>query len=164
VVVNNAGINRNCLAISISDEEWAEVLDTNLTGPFYVTRAFLTGMLANRFGRVINIGSVVSKGLAGQTHYAAAKAGLYGMTRTLAKEYGPKGITVNLITPGFFKTELTEETMSEAFNKYWHTYCPLRRVGELSEISKVVTFLASDGAGFINGAEIAVTGGLDDGA
>jgi len=161
VVVNNAAINRDNLAVSMSDEEWHDVIDTNLHGPFYVCRFFLTSMLANRFGRIINISSVSATGSTGQINYAAAKAGLSGLTRSLAKEYGPKGITANVVIPGFFETEMTQQTMSEESKFFWFKYCPKRRVGDTAELSKVVTFLASEAAGFINGAEIPVTGGLD---
>ena len=162
VVVNNAGVNGAGLAAHMTDEEWHRVVDTNLNGTFYVSRFFLGAMLMNRFGRIINIGSVVSRGLAGQAHYAASKSALIGFTRALAKEYGQRGITTNLLSLGYFKTELTEETMSEEFHNSWMTYCPMRRTGEMEEVTKVVTFLATDGAGFINGAEIPVSGGLDD--
>ncbi len=162
VVVNNAGVNGAGLAAHMDDEEWHRVVDTNLNGTFYVSRFFLGSMLMNRFGRIINIGSVVSRGLSGQAHYAASKAALVGFTRALAKEYGQRGITTNLLSLGYFKTELTEETMAEHFHNSWMNFCPLRRTGELSEVTKIVTFLATDGAAFINGAEIPVSGGLDD--
>lgn len=162
VVVNNAGVNGAGLAAHMDDEEWHRVVDTNLNGTFYVCRFFLSAMLPNRFGRIINIGSVVSRGLSGQAHYAASKAALIGLTRALAKEYGQRGITTNLLSLGYFKTELTEATMAEEFHNSWMTYCPMRRTGEMDEVTKVVTFLATDGAGFINGAEIPVSGGLDD--
>jgi 3-oxoacyl-[acyl-carrier protein] reductase len=161
VIVNNAAINRDNLAAYMSDEEWHDVLATNLHGPFYVCRHFLTTMLANRFGRIINISSVSATGATGQINYATAKAGLVGLTKSLAKEYGPKGITANLLIPGFFETEMTKETMSEESKFFWFKYCPVRRVGELDEISKVVTFLASEATSYINGAEINITGGLD---
>jgi NAD(P)-dependent dehydrogenase (short-subunit alcohol dehydrogenase family) len=161
VVVNNAAVNRDNLAVSMSDEEWREVLAVNLDGPFYVARHFLTSMLASHFGRIINISSVSATGSTGQINYATAKAGLYGLTRSLAKEYGPKGITANLVVPGFFDTEMTRTTMSEESKFFWFKYCPLRRVGNVSEVSAVVVFLASEAASFINGAEIPVTGGLD---
>lgn len=163
VVVNNAGINRGNLAVYTSDEEWHDVLATNLSGAFYVSRCFLPGMLANRFGRIINISSVVKNGMAGQAAYSASKAGLIGLTRSLAKEYGPKNITVNAIVAGYFKTDMTEEYMSDSFKAFWFKYCPLRRTGELSEVSRVVTFLASEAAAFITGAEIPVAGGLEEG-
>lgn len=162
VVVNNAAVNKNNLAVSMSDEEWLDVIATNLSGPFFVSRFFLTTMLANRFGRIINISSMVARGASGQANYAASKSGLVGLTRTLAKEYGPKGITANLVVPGYFETEMTRSTMTEQFHDHWLGACPLRRIGELDEICKLITFLSTDAAGFITGAEIPVTGGLDE--
>ncbi len=161
VVVNNAGINRDNLAVSMSDEEWHDVLATNLHGPFYVARQFLTNMLMNRFGRIINISSVSATGCSGQINYATSKAGLVGLTRTLAKEYGKKGITANIVIPGWFETEMTHDTMPESSMKFWLDLCPKRRTGKLDELTGVVAFLASPEAEFVNGAEIPVTGGLD---
>jgi NAD(P)-dependent dehydrogenase (short-subunit alcohol dehydrogenase family) len=161
VVVNNAAFNRDNLAVSMSDEEWHDVIAANLHGPFYVCRAFLTSMLANRFGRIINISSVSATGATGQVNYAAAKAGLQGLTCSLAKEYGPKGITANLVMPGYFETEMTRATMSEENQFFWNKYCPARRVGQVEELAKVVCFLASEGSSYVNGASIPVTGGLD---
>jgi NAD(P)-dependent dehydrogenase (short-subunit alcohol dehydrogenase family) len=164
VVVNNAAINRDNLVVSMSDEEWHDVLATNLHGPFYVCRFFLTGMLVNRFGRIINVSSVSAAGASGQANYAAAKAGITGLTKTLAKEYGPKGITANVVIPGFFDTEMTRESMTDKFRDFWAAYCPIRRIGNVSEIAGVITFLASPAASYVNGAEISVTGGLDHAA
>ncbi len=164
VVVNNAAINRDNLVVSMSDEEWHDVLATNLHGPFYVCRFFLTGMLVNRFGRIINVSSVSAGGASGQANYAAAKSGIVGLTKTLAKEYGPKGITANVVVPGFFDTEMTRETMTDKFRDFWAAYCPIRRIGDVSEIAGVITFLASPAASYVNGAEISVTGGLDHAA
>jgi NAD(P)-dependent dehydrogenase (short-subunit alcohol dehydrogenase family) len=161
VIVNNAGINRDNLAASMSDEEWHDVINTNLHGPFYVIRFFLTTLLANHFGRIINISSVSASGATGQVNYAAAKSGLSGLTRSLAKEYGPKNITANLVIAGFFDTDMTRGTMSQKSKEFWLNLCPKRRVGDLCEISRVVTFLGSEASSFINGAEIPVTGGLD---
>ncbi len=161
VVVNNAGINRDNLAVSMTDEEWHDVMATNLHGPFYVARQFLTTMLANRFGRIINISSVSATGCTGQINYAASKAGLVGLTRTLAKEYGAKGITANNVVLGWFETEMTEEAMPESTRKFWMELCPKRRAGHLSELTSVVRFLASKEAEFVNGADITVSGGLD---
>ena len=161
VVVNNAAINRDNIAASMTDEEWHDVLATNLHGPFYVCRFFLPSMLANRFGRIINISSVSATGATGQINYATSKAGLSGFTKSLAKEYGRKGITANMVIPGFFDTEMTQETMSEESKFFWHKYCPARRVGQVGELVAVIAFLASEEATFVNGAEVTVTGGLD---
>ncbi|MCA9692380.1 MAG: SDR family oxidoreductase [Nannocystaceae bacterium] len=163
VVVNCAGVNRDNLLVSMSDEEWAQVIAVNLSGPFYVIRAFLQNMLANRFGRIINISSIQNNGGTGQGNYAASKAGLHGLTKTVAKEYGRKGITANVVVPGFFDTDMTRETMPQQNKDYWKQYCPMPkgRMGEIAEIAKVVTFLAAPGGGFINGEVINVTGGLN---
>ncbi|MBL9103410.1 MAG: SDR family oxidoreductase [Myxococcales bacterium] len=163
VVVNCAGVNRANLVVSMSDEEWLSVLATNLNGPFYVCRQFLPSMLSGRFGRIINISSIQHSGAAGQANYAASKAGLHGLTQTLAKEYGRKGITANVVVPGFFDTDMTRTTMPQQAKDYWQQYCPVPkgRMGDIKELAQVVTFLAGPGGGFINGQVIPVTGGLD---
>ncbi len=161
VAVSNAGININGLAANLSDEEWREVIDTNLSGSFYVARQFLPQMVKNRFGRLVFVSSMGWTGVSGQVAYAASKAGLLGLSSTLSKEYGKRGITSNVIVPGFFETDMTSKDMSESNRKFWLEYCPLGRLGELDELSKLVIFLASKGGGFINGEAIHVTGGLD---
>ena len=163
VVVNCAGINRANLVVSMSDEEWHSVLATNLHGPFYVIRQFLPTMLSARFGRIINVSSIQHSGAAGQANYAASKAGLHGLTSTLAKEYGRKGITANVVVPGFFDTDMTRETMPPQAKEYWAQYCPMPkgRMGTIEELATVVTFLAGPGGSYINGQVIPVTGGLD---
>ena len=160
VVVANAGINHNNLLVSMSDEEWASVLETNLSGAFYVVRHFLPTFLANRFGRIVLISSLGATGVSGQANYCASKAGLLGLSATLAKEYGRRGITSNVISPGFFDTDMTRDGMSAANREFWMQYCPLGRLGELPEIAELVAFLVSPGAGYINGQEICVNGGL----
>jgi 3-oxoacyl-[acyl-carrier protein] reductase len=160
VLVANAGINKNNLVASMSDEEWSSVIETNLSGAFYVCRQFLPTFLANRAGRIILISSLGATGVSGQANYCASKAGLLGLSATLAKEYGKKGITSNVISPGFFETDMTREGMSAANREFWIKYCPLGRLGELPEIAELVTFLASPGAGYINGQELRVNGGL----
>ena len=161
VVVCNAGVNLLNLLAQMSDQEWDEVLRTNLTGSFFVARYFVTAMMAQRFGRLIFISSLGHKGVTGQAAYCASKAGLHGLAAAIAKEYGRKGITANVVVPGFFDTDMTREGMSAANKEFWKQYCPVGRVGELSEISKVITFLSSEGANFINGQAISVDGGLD---
>jgi NAD(P)-dependent dehydrogenase (short-subunit alcohol dehydrogenase family) len=161
VVVANAGINLNGLAANMPDDDWKTVIDTNLTGTFYVCRQFLPTMVGNRHGRIIMISSLGKGGVTGQAPYAASKAGLLGLSSTLAKEYGRKGITSNVVAPGFFETDMTREGMSGSNREFWLKYCPLGRLGELPEIAKVVLFLAGDGASYINGETINVTGGLD---
>ena len=161
VAVSNAGVNINGLAANLSDEEWREVIDTNLSGSFYVARQFLPQMVKNRFGRLIFVSSMGWTGVSGQVAYAASKAGLLGLSSTLSKEYGKRGVTSNVIVPGFFETDMTSKDMSDTNRKFWLEYCPLGRLGELDELSKLVVFLASKGGGFINGEAIHVTGGLD---
>jgi NAD(P)-dependent dehydrogenase (short-subunit alcohol dehydrogenase family) len=161
VVVANAGINLNGLAANMPDDDWKTVIDTNLTGTFYVCRQFLGTMVGNRFGRIIMISSLGRGGVTGQAPYAASKAGLCGLSLTLSKEYGRRGITSNVVAPGFFETDMTREGMSGSNREFWLKYCPLGRLGELPEIAKVVLFLAGDGASYINGQTIDVNGGLD---
>ena len=162
VIVNCAAVNRDNLVVSMSNEEWREVMATNLDGPFYVCRQFMQTLIANRFGRIINISSIQHNGGTGQANYAAAKAGLHGLTKTLAKEYGRRGITANVIVPGFFDTDMTRETMPQVNKDYWKQYCPMPkgRMGKVEELAAVVEFLAGEGGAFINGEVINVTGGL----
>ena len=160
-VVANAGINLNGLVVNMSDDEWQTVIDTNLTGTFYVCRQFLSTFLANGAGRFVIMSSLGHSGVSGQASYAASKAGLLGLSATLAKEYGRKGITSNAVLPGFFDTDMTREGMSEANRDFWLRYCPLGRVGSVDEVAKVVLFLVSDAASYVNGQTIAVNGGLD---
>jgi NAD(P)-dependent dehydrogenase (short-subunit alcohol dehydrogenase family) len=161
VVVSNAGINRLNLLVQMSDEEWNDVIQTNLTGTFYLARYFLPFMMSRRFGRFILISSLGHRGITGQANYCASKAGLHGLAWAIAKEYGRRGVTANVIVPGVFDTDMTRLGLSTTNKDFWNQYCPLGRMGELHELSKLVTFLSSDGAGFINGQEINVNGGLD---
>src|SRR5215471_11922395 len=161
VVVANAGINKNQLLVSMSDDEWDDVLQTNLTGTFYICRQFLPSMLANRFGRFVLMSSIGHIGVSGQANYCASKAGLHGLCSSMAKEYGRKGITTNVVVPGFFETDMTHDGMSESNRQFWIQFCPVGRTGELHEVAHAVMFLASEGASFINGQAIAVTGGLN---
>lgn len=160
-VVANAGVSINGLAYSVTDEDWDEVLSTNLSGAFYVCRAFLPDLVAKRSGRILLVSSVTAEGASGQVAYAASKGGLIGLGKALAKEYGPKGVTTNIVVPGYFETDMTRETMSSNLSEFAIQYCPLRRLGGLEELAHTMCFLLSNGAGFINGAEIRVTGGLD---
>ncbi len=161
VVVCNAGINQDALAFSMSDEQWNDVIGTNLTGSFYIARAFLSPLIASGAGRLIFMSSVAVDGLTGQANYAASKAGLLGLMRTLAKEYGKKGLTSNAIIPGFFDTDMTRNTMSAGHQDFWRKFCPVGRMGTLDEVSAAVLFLASEEASFVNGVALPVTGGLD---
>jgi 3-oxoacyl-[acyl-carrier protein] reductase len=161
VVVANAGVNVNNLVANMSDDEWDTVIRTNLTGAFYTARQFLGVMVGNRFGRIIFMSSLGAGGVSGQANYSASKAGLLGLSSAIAKEYGRKGITSNCILAGFFDTDMTREGMSSANRAFWLQYCPQGRIGDASEAARVVTFLASDAASFINGQAIPVNGGLD---
>lgn len=160
IIVNNAGIVRNNAAALMSDEEWQEVIAANLSGPFYVIRGFLMHLIGNRWGRIINISSLAQEGSSGQANYAAAKAGLIGLTKTLAREYGPKGITSNIVTVGYVETGMTDEHMAKKLHDAWLEYCPLKRIGTAEEIASLVRYLSTEEAGFINGEVIRVAGGI----
>lgn len=160
-VVPNAGVSLNGLAYTLGDDDWRTVLDTNLTGAFFVCRAFLPELVANRAGRIVLVSSIVAAGASGQAAYAASKAGLQGLGMSLAKEYGPKGITTNIVAPAYFDTDMTRETMSEGLVDYADKFCPVRRLGRLEELAQTMCFLLSDAAGYINGEVIKVSGGLD---
>ncbi|HEQ71396.1 MAG TPA: SDR family oxidoreductase, partial [Spirochaetia bacterium] len=137
-----------------------DVIQTNLSGPFFIIRAFLMHMISNRKGRIINISSLAQDGASGQVNYAAAKAGLIGLTRTLAREYGSKGITCNIVTVGLVETDMTRDHLAEQLSKIWLDYCPMKRIGRASEIASMVHYLTTEDAGFINGEVIRVSGGL----
>lgn len=161
VVVNNAAITHAGLAFSTSDEAWRSVIDTNLTGAFYVARQFLPTFLANGFGRFIFMSSIASRGMSGDAAYSASKAGLLGLSGALAKEYGRKGITSNALLMSLFETEMTLKELSRQNREFYEQHCPVGRIGQVSEVAAAVLFLASDGASFVNGQELGVTGGLD---
>jgi 3-oxoacyl-[acyl-carrier protein] reductase len=160
ILVNNAGITRDNLMLRMKDDEWSDVINTNLSSLYRLTKAVLRGMTKARYGRIINIGSVVgAMGNAGQVNYAAAKAGLEGFGRALAREVGSRAITVNAVAPGFIDTDMTRE-LPEAQRDALLTQIPLGRLGQAEEIAKVVAFLASDGAAYVTGATIPVNGGM----
>ena len=161
VVINNAAIVRIGMAATLPDEDWGDVIDTNLSGPFYVSRFFLNEFIINGTGRFIHISSVARSGLNGQVAYCASKAGLDGLSTALAKEYGRKNITSNVISLGFFETDMTEQDMSATRVKFWDEFCPAGRMGHLSEVAQAVLYLMSDGAGFVNGQVLNLTGGMD---
>jgi NAD(P)-dependent dehydrogenase (short-subunit alcohol dehydrogenase family) len=161
VVVNNAAITHAWLAIATSDEDWQAVLDTNLTGAFYVARQFLPAFLANGFGRFIFLSSIAAHGMTGDVAYAASKAGVLGLSGSLAKEYGRKGITSNALLPSLFETEMTLNELSAGSREFHARHCPAGRPGRICEAAATVLFLASDGAAYINGQELGVTGGMD---
>ncbi len=160
VLVNNAGITRDNLSMRMKDEDWAAVLDTNLSAVFRLSRAVMRGMMKQRYGRIINITSVVgASGNAGQANYAAAKAGVAGMTRALARELGSRNITVNCVAPGFISTDMTD-ALPEAQKTALLQQVPLGRLGTPEEIAHAVAFLASPLAGYITGTELHVNGGM----
>ena len=160
ILVNNAGITQDTLTMRMKDEDWSAVLDTNLSAVFRMSRAVLRGMLKARTGRIINITSVVgSAGNAGQANYAAAKAGVAGMTRALAREVGSRGITVNCVAPGFIDTDMTRN-LAEAQIAALTAQIPLGRLGAPQDIAAAVAFLASREAAYITGTTLHVNGGM----
>jgi len=160
VLVNNAGVTRDNLLMRMKEDEWDSILNTNLTSVYRLSKACMRGMMKARWGRIINIGSVVgTTGNPGQVNYSAAKAGLIGFSKSLAKEIGPRGITVNLVSPGFIDTDMTqalEDSQRETLSKT----IPLNRLGKPEEIASAVGFLASEGAAYITGETIHVNGGM----
>ena len=160
ILVNNAGITRDNLLMRMKDEEWFDILQTNLSSVYHLSKAMLRTMMKKRFGRIINIGSVVgSMGNAGQTNYCAAKAGLIGFSKALAKEVASRGITVNVVAPGFIATDMTD-VLSEELKNNLLTQIPAGRLGEPKDIAKAVAFLASEDAAYINGTTLHVNGGM----
>ena len=159
VVVNCAGINRDNLVISMADEEWLDVINPNLNGPFYVIRAFIANMLANRFGRIINISSIQFNGGSGQANYAASKAGIIGFTKSLARELASRNVLVNAVAPGFIETSMTE-VLPEAAKQAMMESIPLGRFGSADDVAGVVSFLASPEAAYVTGQTLTVDGGM----
>ena len=160
IVVNNAGITKDNIILRMKAEEWDSVIDTNLSAAFRVVKACLRGMTKARWGRIINISSVVgSMGNAGQANYAATKAGIAGFGRALAKELGSRSITVNTVAPGFIETDMTNE-LPEEQKAALAGQIPLARLGQPAEIASVVAFLAGDGGAYISGETIHVNGGM----
>ena len=160
ILVNNAGITRDMLAMRLKDDDWDAVLNTNLKAVFQMSRAVMRTMMKQRYGRIINITSVVgSSGNAGQANYAAAKAGVAGMTRALARELGSRHITVNCIAPGFIETDMTA-SLSEDQQKALLGQIPLGHLGKPQDVAHAVAFVASPQAGYITGQEIHVNGGM----
>ena len=160
ILVNNAGMTRDMLALRMRDEDWQAVLDVDLSAPFRLARAALRGMLRRRAGRIINISSIVgATGNAGQANYAAAKAGLVGMSKALAQEVASRGITINVVAPGFIVTPMTD-ALSEQQRAKLAESIPLGRLGQPMDIGAAVAYLASDEAGWITGATLHVNGGM----
>lgn len=160
VLVNNAGITRDGLLLRMSEKDISDVLDTNLKGAFFCTKAVLKDMMKSRYGKIINITSIVGvTGNAGQSNYAASKAGLIGFTKSVAKEYGSKGICVNAVAPGFIETEMTEKLPEEVKNTYLERIS-LKRFGTPEDVANVVSFLAGHKSDYVTGQVIEVTGGM----
>ena len=160
VLVNNAGVTRDTLMLRMKDEDWDQVIQTDLTSVFRLSRAVLRGMMKARYGRIISIGSVVgSMGNPGQANYCAAKAGLIGFSKSLAQEIGSRGITVNVVAPGFIDTDMTK-TLSEDVRKGLMDRVPVQRLGAPEDIAAAVAFLASHEAGYVTGTTLHVNGGL----
>ena len=160
ILVNNAGLARDTLLMRMKDDDWAQVIDTDLTGVFRCCRAVVRGMMKQRWGRIINISSVIGiVGQAGQANYAAAKAGLLGLTRSLARELGSRNITVNAVAPGLIETDMTAVIQGE-MREAMLARIPLGRAGHPEEIAGLVGYLASESAAYITGATIAIDGGL----
>jgi len=160
VLVNNAGITRDNLLMRMKDDEWDDIINTNLTSVFRMSKAVLRGMMKAKTGRIINISSVVGfTGNAGQANYAAAKAGMVGFAKSMAKEVGSRNITVNTVAPGFIDTDMTRE-LSDDIKNVLLASIPLSRLGDAKEIAHTVAFLASAGAGYITGETLHVNGGM----
>ena len=159
ILVNNAGITKDSLLMRMSIEQWDDVINTNLKGAFHCTKAVVRYMMKNKFGRIINITSIVGlTGNAGQANYAASKAGLIGMTKSIAKEVASRGITANCIAPGWIETSMTDKLSGEVKNQFL-SHIPVGRIGSPDDIANAVIFLASDEAGYITGQTITVDGG-----
>ncbi|CAI1762534.1 3-oxoacyl-ACP reductase FabG [Serratia plymuthica] len=160
ILVNNAGITRDNLLMRMKDDEWQDILDTNLTSVFRLSKAVMRAMMKKRFGRIITIGSVVgTMGNAGQANYAAAKAGLIGFSKSLAREVASRGITVNVVAPGFIETDMTR-ALTDDQRAGILSSVPANRLGDAKEIASAVAFLASDEAGYITGETLHVNGGM----
>ncbi|MFT3803393.1 MAG: 3-oxoacyl-ACP reductase FabG [Burkholderiaceae bacterium] len=160
ILVNNAGITRDNLSMRMKDDEWNSVIDTNLTAVFRLSRLVMRGMMKARYGRIVNVTSVIgSSGNAGQANYAAAKAGVAGLSKSLARELGSRAITVNCVAPGFIDTDMTR-ALSEAQTSGLAQQIPLGRLGQPEDIAAAVAFLASPQAGYITGVTLHVNGGM----
>jgi len=160
ILVNNAGITKDNLALRMKKEDWDLVIATNLTGAFLAIQQVLQGMMRERWGRIINISSVVGEmGNPGQANYVASKAGLIGLTKAIAQEMGSRNITVNAIAPGFIETDMTQNLSAELREKMLANI-PLRRIGQAQDVAAAVTFLASEGAGYVTGHVLDVNGGI----
>ncbi len=160
ILVNNAGINRDNLSIRMKNEDWFDVINLTLNSTFFLSREVIRGMMKNKYGRIINISSIIGvTGNIGQSNYSASKAGMIGMTKSLALEVASRGITVNCIAPGFIKTEMTESILEKRSDEIL-SVIPQRRIGEARDVANLVKFLSSDEASYITGQTIHLNGGL----
>ncbi len=160
ILVNNAGIIDDTLLVRMSDDAWSEVMETNLNGTFYCTRAYVRGMMQRRWGRVINVGSIVGiRGNSGQANYAASKAGIIGFTKSVAKELAVRGVTANVVTPGYIRTE-TVEVLGEEFEERMRALIPMGAIGEPDDIGHMIAYVASEKAHYMTGQVISIDGGL----
>ena len=160
ILVNNAGITLDNLSIRLTEDNWKKVLDINLTSSFLMSKYAIKKMLKNKYGKIINITSIVGHtGNLGQANYAASKAGMIGLTKSLAAEFAARNVTVNAVAPGFIETKMTEVLPEDVRQKYLDSI-PARRLGQPEEVASLISFLASDAAGYINGQVINVCGGL----
>ncbi|TJY55773.1 3-oxoacyl-ACP reductase FabG [Sinimarinibacterium sp. CAU 1509] len=160
ILVNNAGVTRDTLLMRMKDEDWSEVLDTDLTSVFRLSRAVMRGMMKARYGRIVSIGSVVGQmGNPGQANYCAAKAGLVGFSKSLAQEVGSRGITVNVVAPGFIETDMTH-ALGDETRKALLERVPAQRLGSPEDIAAAVAYLASPEAGYVSGETLHVNGGM----
>ncbi|HEX4896380.1 MAG TPA: 3-oxoacyl-ACP reductase FabG [Solimonas sp.] len=160
ILVNNAGVTRDTLLLRMKDEDWAQVIETDLTSVFRLSRAVLRGMMKARYGRIVSVGSVVgAMGNPGQANYCAAKAGLVGFSKSLAQEVGSRGITVNVVAPGFIATDMTKD-LGEEQRQALLSRVPAQRLGEPGDIAAAVAFLASRESGYVSGETLHVNGGL----
>ncbi|MBC7189424.1 3-oxoacyl-ACP reductase FabG, partial [Candidatus Aerophobetes bacterium] len=161
ILVNNAGITRDRLVLRMKEEDWDKVIEINLKGAFNLIKAVSPFMIRQRGGRIVNISSVIGlRGNSGQANYAASKAGLIGLTKSCAREFAQRGITVNAVAPGFIKTKMTEKLLEEGKQSSLLSQIPLGRVGEPEEVASLVTFLCSEEASYITGEVIRIDGGL----
>lgn len=160
ILINNAGITRDNLLMRMKDDEWQSIMDTNLTSIFTTSKAVLRGMMKKRYGRIVNVGSVVgSSGNAGQANYSAAKAGVIGFSKSMAREVASRGITINVVAPGFIDTDMTKALTDDQREAIFKDI-PANRLGAPEEVASTVAFLVSDGAAYINGETIHVNGGM----
>ncbi|HEX7001305.1 MAG TPA: 3-oxoacyl-[acyl-carrier-protein] reductase [Trueperaceae bacterium] len=160
VLVNNAGITRDGLALRMKDEDWRSVIDTDLSAAFYLSRTALRHLLKSPSGRIVNVSSVVAlRGNAGQANYVAAKAGLIGLTKALAREYGSRGLTVNAVAPGFIESDMTDALPEDVRERYLQEI-PAGRFGSTRDVAHAIAYLASEAAGYVNGQTLAVDGGM----